>query len=308
MRSAYLFVFIILSICPAWGQQQLSKQLERLNFFPEASAYMDLGYEYQWLNIQTPQDSVLTKEVKNTFNILRVAYAQKFSENMFLGTRVFFEEASENGVNYGIPLRRRLNSAGFVEPEIFSTYRLRRQTPERGLVDFHASYSPKLGQREIGNQKATRLRGRSLLKAALSHGMWEDEWEFRTWLGLNYFGEGQERSKFSPSTFNLNSYLEGEFNFSTQYRLTPWLFIYGRIGIIYSGVETIKEENNDTREIKAGTGSWFELGLKKPINRWSLIELGYSIKRNEYFVKSLDANLEGERIQQQLQMNYKMAF
>jgi hypothetical protein len=306
--ASFALYFSVLHSSIAWSQDHLSKQLERINFFPESDAYLDMGYKHQRLNIETPQDSVLTKEVKNHANLIHAAYSQRMARKMFLGARLFFEQASENGVMYGVPLRRRFDSAGFKEPEVFMTYRLRHQRDDRGLIDFHASYSPYMGLREIGNQKANRLHGRSMLKAAISHGLWEEEWEFRTWLGINYFGQGKERNDYSGSSFKLRPYREGEFIFSSQYRISPWLFVYGSIGIIYTGIEKISEKNGIKREIKAGTGSRFELGIKKPLNPWSLVELGYALRRNEYFVKSDEANLEGDVIQQQLLLSYKMAF
>jgi hypothetical protein len=298
----------LILIRSAWSQGHLAKHLERINFFPETDAYLDLGYEDQRLNIETPQNSVLTKEVKNHSNLFKLAYAERLARKIFVGARLHFEQASENGVTYGVPQRRRFDSVGFKEPEVFLTYRLRDQNETHGLIDFHASFSPYMGPREIGNPKANRLRGRSTLKTALSHGLWEEEWEFRTWLGLNYFGQGKEHNDYRQSRFELNPFMEAEFIFSSQYRLNPWLFVYGSVGIIYSGIEKVSEKTGLRREIKAGTGSRFDLGMKKPINQWSSLELGFSLRRNEYFVKSDDANLEGNMLQQQLKLNYKMAF
>lgn len=298
-----LFFFPFLRV-----QGQTKTEIERINFFPKADAFAEARYHYEKHKIKTPQTSVNTKEVNNYSNLLSISYAHKMSRKLFLGLTGMFEEASENAVVYGIPLRRRFNSLGPKEPLIFGLYRLREQENTKGLVDLYASFAPDGGAREIGKDKANRLRGRHLLHIILSHGMWEDDWEFRSSLDYLYWGEGEERNSFLGRKFTLEDYYNLSFHFKTQYRLNRWLFTSFSIGAVYHSTQTILDTNNGRRQIQSGTGSVFELGLKRPLSDWSLLELNYVIKRNDYFVKSSDVNLDGEEKVQRLILKLVHAF
>lgn len=307
MRSLLILLGIILSF-PLQAQSQLKHQLERLNFFPEADAYTQFRYEYERLDIETPIETVMTKEVKNYTNSVVATYAHRFGRKYFIGVNGYFEQASENAVTYGIPLRRRFTSKGVREPELFTIYRLRHQREARGLIDLYFSYSPSIGKREIGGDDVSRFNGRDIMRLYLSHGLWEGEWEFKTALGLNYFGKGEEKNTFADRNFELENYYVLNFQFYGQYTVNSWLFTYASVGLNYTSLEIIREAKEPKREIQAGTGSIFELGFKKPLNRWSLIELGFQFNRYEYFVKGDTDNLDGEARRQRVWLSYRHAF
>lgn len=299
---------ILILILPVKLLAQTKTHIERINFFPKADAFAVFGYQYEKLNIDTPQSSVMAKEVNNYKNLLSFNYAHRFGRKIYLGLITFVEEASENVVFYGIPLKRRFNSIGPREPGLFMIYRLREQQPDKGLVDLFLSYSPKMQAREIGNKHEARWNGRAILHAGLSHGMWEDKWEFRSSLEYIYYGKGEEKNNFTDEDFVLESYNDLIFNFKTQYRINKWLFVFGTVGVEYHAPQDIDQKGGPEREIQAGTGSVFQVGLKKPISEWSVVELSYTIKRNDYFVKATANNLEGELRQERAALNFSMAF
>jgi hypothetical protein len=288
-------ILILMSSFSLFAQAQTKTEIERINFFPSSDAFAEVQYHYEKLNIETPQTSVNTKEVNNFSNLLSISYAQKFHRKIFLGISGIFEEASENAVIYGIPLRRRFNSFGPKEPLIFGIFRLREQADSKGLVDLYVSFAPDGGGREIGKDKANRLRGRHLLHLILSHGMREGDWEFKSSLDYLYWGEGEERNAFLVKKFILEDYYNLSFHFKTQYRINDWLFASSSIGAVYHSTQTIIDKHYERRQIQSGTGSVFEFGLKRPLSDWSVIELSYTHKRNDYFVKSPDINLNGEQ-------------
>jgi hypothetical protein len=307
MKCLMLLLFFGLSFS-LLAQEHLAKELERINFFPKAPAYLLTNYSHQQLHIETPQESLNTKSVVNISNTLELTYAQKVARKLFLGINLSIEEASENGVKYGVPLRRRFSSFGLREPELFATYRLKHQQVDQGLIDLHLAFSPAWGQREIGNENANRLNGRNVSKLGLSHGFWEEAWEFQTLLGLTYFDEGEEQNHFSDRTYDLRSQLDVKLKFTSQYRLTPWWFLYVEVGIVYAGSQVVAERGGMKREIKAGTGSEFQVGAKYVLDSWSLVELNYTLFRYDYFVKSQDANLEGDAVENRVGLAYKRAF
>ncbi|HXH74817.1 MAG TPA: hypothetical protein VNJ08_07615 [Bacteriovoracaceae bacterium] len=285
----------------------MSKQLERLNFFPEADAFFTARYSYQRLNIETPQQTLMTKEVNNYLNVVALTYAHRLSRKMFIGVNGYLEEASENGVKYGVPFRRRFNASGAREPEIFMLYRLRFQKEKRGMIDFFLSHSPTFGRRQVGVKEGNRYNGMPILKTGLSHGLHEEDWEFKSALSLNYFAKGEEWNGFTNSVYDLGAYKSIKFQFSAQYQANEWLLPFGSVGVVYTGPEIIKE-GQISREIQTGTGSVFEVGLKRPLGERSLVEVSFSLERYEYFVKSNIENLDGEVIEQQLSLAYKTAF
>lgn len=287
---------------------QTKTQIERINFFPEADAFAKFSYQYERLRIDTPQNTVMAKEVKNYKNTLSASYGHRFTRNLIAGLSLFLEEASENVVYYGIPLKRRFSSVGPKEPELFMIYRLRRQEEDKGLIDLYSSFSPKGHNREIGNKQAARWNGRNIFNIGLSHGMWEEEWEFRSSLEYIYYAEGQEKNDFANESYTLENYSDVIFNFKTQYRYSRWLFFFGTFGVEYHTTQKIKQPGNAEREIQAGTGSVFQLGVKKPLGDWSVLELNYVLKRNDYFVKATANNLEGESAQERFTLSLTSSF
>ncbi len=305
MKLAWLILILFI---PAKLLAQTKTQIERINFFPEADAFGVFTYQYEKLNIDTPQNSVMAKAVNNYKNLLGFTYGHRFGRKIFLGVNAFVEEASENVVFYGIPLKRRFTSIGPREPEVFMKYRLREQQTDKGLVDLYLSFSPTMSPREIGNKYAARWNGRNIFHAVLSHGMWEEEWEFRTLLEYVYYGEGEENNKTTDEKFILENYNDFLFNFKTQYRISQWLFVFGAVGIEYHGSQDIIQKGGSERQIQAGTGSVFELGIKKPLSEWSVVDLSYTLKRNDYFVKATANNLEGDLKQERATLSFSTAF
>lgn len=285
-----------------------TKGLERINFLPDTDAYTKVGYQYSFLHIETPKNTTMTKEVHNMRNLLFGEYAHRFGRKFFAGLRFFYEEASENAVSYGIPFPRRFTSHGVKEPELFFLYRLKEQTETSGLIDISLTFSPKGGKREIDRDNSNRLNARNILKLNLSHGMLEEDWEFKSAIGFNYFGRGVEENGEEGLDYTLESYREYSFDFTAQYRLSEWLYTNAGVGVIYRGTQDVFDENRARREIQAGTGSLFHLGLKKPLGEWSLVEFNYSLLRRDYFVKGVSSNLEGEETLQTAEIVYTMAF
>lgn len=293
-----LFFTMLLFIHSLSSSAQTKTQLERINFFPKSDAFLRSSYTHQVHRINTPQTSLMTKEVNNHSNIFDLRYGHRFADRFFAGVSASFEEASENAVRYGIPLRRRFNSYGFKEPEVFALYRLVEQKGEKGLIDLFLSHSPKGGTRIVGFKNSSRINGRPVTKLGISHGLWEEEWEFKSEFQYQYFGEGLEKNGFTQNDYFLEVYQDLLFNFQAQYRLNPWLFVHATVGFVYHGTQDISDNRNDQREIQSGTGSFFKLGLTKPLSLWTMVAINYSQQRNDYFIKGTSLNLEGrEKVQ-----------
>jgi hypothetical protein len=287
---------------------QTDTELERVNFFPDTDAYLISSYGYEKLEIETPQSTVSTKKVNNYFNVINLSYAQRIHRSVFAGVGAHFIQSSENGVRYGLPIKKRFNSLGFREPDVYLIYRIRPQTNDKGVIDLNLSYSPKLGNREVGKSNANGLNGRNILKSILSHGLLEDDWEFKSAFGFTYYAEGEEKNSFTKKMYDLEKYWDLSFKFTSQHKLNNWLYAYGTVGVIYQTTQDVIERGGQTRELQAGTGSFFEVGMKKPLGKVSIIELIYNLKRNDYFVKGLSNNLEGKEVYQRFTFNYLMAF
>lgn len=284
------------------------KGLERINFLPDTDAYARVGFRYSYLDIETPKNETKTKEVSNISNLLSGEYAHRFGRKFFAGLRFFYEEASENSVSYGIPFSRRFTSHGVKEPEIFLKYRLKEQTETSGLYDFYFAFSPKVGSREIDKDNSNRLNARNILRFILSHGLHEEDWEFKSSLGFNYYGRGIEENGDQGMEFTLEAYRELFFDFSAQYAASDWFLLNAGVGVIYRATQDVYDENRARREIQAGTGSIFHLGAKKPLGPWSVVEMEYKLLRRDYFVKGTSTNLEGDETLQSLEIAYTMAF
>jgi hypothetical protein len=291
LKLSFLFLYFY-----SFSLAAQSKGLERINFLPDTDAYAKIGYRYTLVHIETPKNTTMTKEVQNISNLLQGEYAHRFGRKYFAGLKFFYEEASENAVAYGVPFPRRFTSHG------------KKESPPSGLIDLFLAFSPKGGKREIDRDNSNRLNARNIFKLALSHGLLEEDWEFKTEIGLNYYGRGIEENAEENLDYTLESYREVFFDFSTQYRATEWFFVNAGVGVIYRGTQDVFDEKRARREIQAGTGSLFHLGAKKPLSEWSLVEFTYSLLRRDYFVKGVTNNLEGDESRQSLDINYTMAF
>lgn len=299
--------FLIFILYPLFASSQTSKKLERINFFPEAKAYAQIGHQYQNLRIHTPEVAVQTSSVHNHYNAFKLSYAHRY-HNVFLGLKGRFELSSENGVAYGVPSRRRFSSSGLSAPELFAIWRIRPQKKDKGLVDLTVSFSPDLGAKEIGGDNANRLEGRRVLQTNLSHGHWEEDWEFKSVFSWTYFGEGEEHNNLTDESHLLEPKHHLGLSFNVQYRLSSWNFIHTFIGVVYREEEDIDSSKGHEREIQSGTGTLFELGLKRPLSEWSLLRLNYQLFRSEYFVKSDEYNLEGKAVRQTITLDLLHAF
>ncbi len=301
-----IFLTFLFTISILYARTQ--KGIERLNFFPDSDAYLSVDYAHQELDIETPKESVQSKGVNNYGNRLSGMYAQRVGRKMFLGAQLTYEEASENAVVYGIPARKRFRSSGFVEPAIIGTYRLRFQKESRGMIDLHFYVSPSLGRREIGEATTTRLNGRDLYRLGLSHGFLEDRWEFQNMLEFSYFSDGREDNKFLRASFNLESSWQLGYNFTTQYEISSDYELFATFGLVYRSQERIRSAVEDMREIRSGTASLYGLGIKRPLGEWTLIEGKYSLKREEYFVRSTASNIDGTSTTQAFTLSYVVLF
>lgn len=301
-------IIITVSALASLSSFATPKGLERLNFLPDADAYARVGYRYSFLHVETPKNTTNTKEVHNMTNLFQGEYAHRFGRKFYLGARFFYEEASENAVSYGIPFPRRFSSHGAKEPELFIIYRLKDQGEDAGLVDVNLALSPKGGRREIERDNSNRLNARTIIDLRLSHGFLEEDWEFKSELATKYFGRGIEENAEEGKDFTLESYQEFSFDFRAQYRISEWLLATAGVGVMYRGTQEVEDSGGDSREIQAGTGSRFHLGLKKPLGDWTLVEFSYSILRRDYFVKGVSRNLEGDESLQHFDLVYSMAF
>jgi hypothetical protein len=299
--------FVIL-LFPVLLYAQSKTEVERINFFPSSDAFAIFAYQYQSLKISTPQSTVLTKEVNNFTNLFSLTFAHKITPSTFLGLKGEFEEASENAVRFGLPLRRRFNSYGFKEPEIFILHRFRDQKNETGVIDVFLGLTPSAGEREIGDDNSNRLNGRNIVHAALSHGLWEEEWEFRSSLDYFYFGSSMEENDFTDENiqYALDSYYNLFLQFKTQYRMYPVLFIFGSIGADFRSSQNVGEFEGEKLQIQTGTGSVFSLGLKRLIGDWHSLEFSYLINRNDYFVKGVTRGMDGDAKQEIFSVNLTM--
>jgi hypothetical protein len=302
-----LLVFIFLFLTLPRVSAQTPSGVERLNFFPEAKRFVDLTTTYAHTNIDTPAASVQTKEVNSYVTRIKLTYGQRYKRNFF-GATLPYEAATENAVTYGIPTRDRFYSQGFQEPEFFWLRRLKTQRGERGLVDMYLAASPRLGNREVTKEQSTKLNGRNTFTARISHGLWEDQWEFQSSIEWLHYGKGREENDFSESVYSLHSFNDYAFRFAVQYRFMPQTFGLAHIRAIYRGTQKVSDTLSTKRELQAGTGSEFLVGLKQIFLDQFALRGSYSIYRNDYFVKGAGTNLDGEQITQNFILSLTYAF
>jgi hypothetical protein len=295
--------FLPLLLFPSLVMSQTASEIERLNFFPKTAAFIDMGYQYQVMEIETPRTAIPSRNVLNHQNALKLTAAYKVIDQLFLGMHFQYEKASENAAIYGIEASERISSYGFREPDFFLMWRIKEQNGDQGLLDFSFSYSNAMGAREVGGAGANRLNGRNKLKAGLSHGLLEDKWEFRSMFELHHYTEGEEQNDITSRTYHLHTFNEVLFKFSSQYHLRDWAFINATIGVLYRGSQNISDSRSDDRKIQSGTGSLFEIGIKRPISENTVISTAYQYFRNEYFVKGPSSNLDGKKQLQSISLN-----
>ena len=283
-----------------------SFELERINFFPRSKSFFYSSYEHQSSDIDASRTSSSTnsRSVQGNVNALSGSYAYNFFPKAFIGVNLTYEEASENGLKYGVSTTKKFHSRGFKEPEIFSIIRLREQKDGKGLIDLQVTYSDSFGAKEIGNNTSNRLNGKNIYGAILSHGLYETEWEFKTSLDFKYYDEGEESNGFSGMTYDSTSYMDSTFKFQTQYQLDFWCYLNAGIGFTYRGTQKINDRQGDKRELQGGTGSLFELGFKFPILKNMLGQITYQIYRDDYFVQSsTNVNFDGNENNQNILVN-----
>lgn len=268
------------------------QELHRLNFFPASQAYLRLDYTYQNLEIETPRILFNQSSVRNYLNIFDLSYAFNW-RGTFFGTKLKYEVTSLSAANYGIASSKRYTAQGFGSPEFFFLSRLRPQTGETGNIDLFFSFTPGLGPREIGKRSAERFEGRDIFQFRLSHGLREESWEFRNQLGTRYFSEGKETNSFTENKYILRPYALFRYSFTGQYQARDWLYIFAGASFEYRTVQKIVSPTEDERKIQAGTGSIFNLGVKKPLDDWSVVELGVELERYSYFVVD-ESNFDGQ--------------
>lgn len=303
MLSIFIFIVLIFQVNLS---AQSSHELERLNFYPDVKAFMKAEYNYQLLRIETPQEPVSTKEVQDYTNIFTLTYAQYY-KYFFLGIKGFYETASESAVKYGIPNTNQFQSQGLKEPELFILKRLRKGTDEKANIDFFISYAKSLGSREVGRSSANRLNGGDILNLALSHGLKDEEWEFKNSFHFSHHYSGEEDNTITQKNYKLGPYGLFTYLFSGQYAVSSRSFINAAVGIDYRSVQKISDGQSDKRELQTGTGSVFNLGFKRALNEWVLVEFLYAYRRNSYFVQNLE-NYDGLQTQHNFLLSFIQAF
>lgn len=300
---------LILFLFSSFLHAQTSSELERLNFFPRVRSFAVLGYGYTTKVIEAPASAVESRKVNDRINNLNLSYAYSFWNRTFLGLTIGAEEARESGVQYGIATTRRYNSSGFKDPELFFLWRLQEQGKKRGIIDVKVNFLQGLGAREVCCSSSNRLEGGNVYSLELSHGKWEDEWEFKTSLGVSAYGKGEEHNDFTKKNYSLDSGQVARFMFQAQHRLKHQYFVYAGIGAEYSTERKIYESGpeGEKREIQGGTGSIFRGGLKFSFSNKVLLSAGYELKRSDYFVKS-GTNFDGDLTLHRFQSSLSYGF
>lgn len=298
--------YLLLLIFQSQLQAQTSKELERINFYPNAKAYLRTDYSHQILRIDTPQKQINTKEVQNFSNIFSLTYAYKF-KYLFLGVKNFYESASESAVKYGIPENNQYQSQGIKEPELFILTRLRKQKKDKANIDLYVSYVESFGSREIGESSANRLNGGNIFTINASHGLLDEEWEFRNSFQYVHFYKGEEHNNFTEKKYDLGGYGLLTYLFMGQYAVGSLSYLNTAIGIDYRSVQKISDRDSDKRELQAGTGTVLYLGYKRLLGTWTLAEFMYGIRRNSYFVKNTE-NYDGLQTQHTFLLSLIQAF
>jgi hypothetical protein len=285
--SALLFLFIFYQTLYA----ESDNGLVRINFYPKVKSYLIADYSYQNLHISTPKNAIDEKSVRNYRNILNLTYAFKFKP-FFLGTHLSYEMASESAATYGIPSNERYNSQDFHQPSFFLNSRLREQASSTGNIDLYLSFAPRIGPREVGGSGSNRLSGKEKYQIRISHGLLEDDWEFKNSFEYSFFADGDEENSFTNKNYLLESYNLFRYSFTGQYEINPRLYLNASAAFEYRTIQKIYDRQDERREIQAGTGSIFRLGLKKSLSSWSVLEFSSELERYNYFVSG-DTNLDG---------------
>jgi hypothetical protein len=303
-----MFILILfISFFSLSSQALESYDLQRINFLPETTSYADLSYRYSFRSIEAPTSQINTKELKETANLINFTYGHKVQPRTLLGLNLAYEESSESGVRYGVATSRRFSSQGLVNPELFVIHRLRSQKKTRGLIDLKALFSKGMHRREIGTNTASQFQSRDNFSLALSHGLLENQWEFRSSLKFSYFGEGAEKNVFTNSKAELGPYAEYLFDFTTQYEISSQWYVNAMAGFLYRSSQNIQEDNGLNRELQAGTGSIFGVGAKYLMASATVISLDYSVYRNDYFVLS-SINFDGDELAQTIEIKLTRGF
>lgn len=268
-------------------------QIERLNFFPETKSFLSVEYKYTNDNIYAKIPSEEQKTKRQYGTALAASYDYRFFDKTFIGVSIDYGEGEEVGARYGDSGLREYENQGFGDPELHSRTRLRDQDSDRGSLDLLIALRSGLETAEVGTAESNRKMGHTNLNVALAHGYHEERWDFRSTLALNQAFEGEEKNLRSGQTFTLKSHRDLIFNFHAQYELRPTWYVISGIGIIYRGAQRLDAGDGDTRKIQAGTGSLFDIGLKKIVGTNDALTLNIHHYRNEYFVKGDPSNFDG---------------
>lgn len=268
-------------------------QIERLNFFPETKSFLALEYKYSNDNTYAKIPSEEQKTKRQYGTAIKASYDYRFFDKTFIGISIDYGEGEEVGARYGDSGLREYENQGFGDPEIHSRTRLRPQEKDRGSLDLLISLRSGLETAEVGTAESNRKMGYTNLNVAIAHGYHEDRWDFRSTLAINQAFEGEEKNLQSGQTFTLKSHRDLSFSFHAQYELKPTWYLIPGIGIIYRGAQRLDDGQDDTRKIQAGTGSLFDLGIKKILTTRDALTLNIHHYRNEYFVKGDPSNFDG---------------
>jgi hypothetical protein len=268
-------------------------QIERLNFFPESKSFLTIESKYTNDNTYAKIPSEEQKTKRQYGTALKASFDYRFFDNTFIGLSIDYGEGEEVGARYGDSGLREYENQGFGDLEIHSRTRLRQQENDQGSLDLLISLSSGLETAEVGTAEANRKMGYTNLNVGFAHGYQEDRWEFRSTMALNQAFEGEEKNLRSGQTFTLRAHRDLSFSFHAQYEFKPTWYVVPGIGIVYRGAQRLDDGNNDTRKIQAGTGSMFDLGLKKVLRATDALTLNLHHSRNEYFIEGDPSNFDG---------------
>lgn len=274
-------------------------ELERLNFFPRSTAFVEGNYSYMTEKIKSKNEDTSGSTIREYTNAAGLRAGVHLNEKIIGGGFFTYENSIESGLRYGKDDLGRSSSVGFTNPGVFALWRIREQEKDKGIVDVYSFFRPYTGSRRIGEDDSNRKSGRYIFHTRLSHGLHEDDWEFRTSLSFTVNGEGTENNLLEREKSWLSGFNQYQFFFEAQYHVTDATWLLGGAGFTYTDNENItNSQTKITREVQSGTASIFDFGLKRLLRDDYLVKLIYSLSRSDYFVSAVDNNFDGDRKRQ----------
>lgn len=224
---------------------------------------------------------------------LRARAEHRFFARTFVGVSLGYGEGEEHSARYGDSQTREFHSQGPTDPMLHTRSRLRDQGDDTGSIDLLVTALASVGESKIGTSGANRLTGQSRVDVTLAHGFHEGAWEFRSAVHVHQRFAGDEKDLSTGESYERTSNPDYGFSFHAQYEVAANWYVVPGIGILYRGGERLSRSASDTRKLQAGTGSQFDLGLKRVLSPRQLLTLNLHHYRNEYFVRAEPTNFSG---------------